>query len=234
MKTIIAGRDEILIRAADSVAALLREKPDAVLALSANDDCLLLYREFARRSRDGELDLSKTRFFAVTEFEGLSGRDPLSCRARLRDALLREADPRSERSIFLSPELEPAYGQLIAEAGGLDLAILGVGERGRIGFNEPATPFDSVTHRQKLTKATQRELAALFGGEEQVPAYGYTMGIHTLLGAGEIIVISLGESRAEPVHRMLYARTDSFVPAAFLQLPSFVTVDLDEAAASKL
>lgn len=234
MKTIIECRDEILRRASDRIVELLREKPEAVLALSANDDCLALYCELARLSREGELDLSKARFFAVTEFDGLSGKDPRSCRARLRDALLREADPRSERSIFLSPVLEPAYGQLIAEAGGLDLAILGVGERGRIGFNEPATPFDSVTHRQKLTKATQRELAPLFGGEELVPSYGYTMGIHTLLGANEIVVIALGEQRAVPVFRMLYARTDSFVPAAYLQLPSLVTVYLDGAAAARL
>lgn len=234
MKTIIGSRDEILRRASDAVLQLLREKPDAVLALSANDDCLLLYRTLVLRCREEKLELTRARFFAVTEFDGLPGKDPRSCRARLREALLAAADPLSERSIFLSEELEPAYGQLIAEAGGLDFAILGLGERGRIGFNEPATPFDSVTHRQKLTKATRRELAPLFGGEELVPAFGYTMGIHTLLGARAIAVIALGDQRADPVFRMLYARTDSFVPAAYLQLPSLVTVYLDEPAASKL
>lgn len=234
MKTIITDRAEALRRAADEIAACIARKPDAVLALSADEDCLALYRELAIRVRAGMLDLSRARFFAVTEFEGLDVSDEKSSRSRLKSALLDTADPEGGRCVFLAAEEEADYDARIASAGGLDLAVLGVGERGRIGFNEPATPFDSLTHRQKLTKATKRSLAPLFGGEEQVPDFGYTMGIHTLLGAGELLILALGEDRADPVFRMLYARTDSFVPAAFLQLPLQVSVYLDEAAASKL
>lgn len=234
MKTIISDRAETLRRAADAIEEILVRKPEAVLALSADDDCLALYRELAARVRAGRLDFSRARFFAAAEFEGLEPEDEKSCRSRLKSALLDEVDPAGERSIFLSAGKEESYDATIAGCGGLDLAVLGVGERGRIGFNEPATPFDSITHRQKLTKATKRSLAPLFGGEEQVPDFGYTMGIHTLLGAGELLVLACGEERADPVFRMLYARTDSFVPAAFLQLPLQVSVYLDEAAASKL
>ena len=229
MKTSVAASEEILQQAASAVAAVLAAKPDAVLTLGANDECLRLYRLLA-----GRCDLSRARFVALTEFEGLSADDPRSCRERLREALLRDADPTGERSIFLSPEnLDELDGEL-AEAGGLDLVILGVGERGRIGFNEPATPFDSAPHRQKLTRATKRELASLFGGEEPVPDYGLTLGIKTITEARQIFVLALGELRADPVFRMLYARTDSFVPAAFLQLPPKVSVYLDEAAAQRL
>lgn len=234
MKTITAESAEVISRAADQIEAYLREHPRAVLALGANDDCLILYRELAERCRDGSLDLCGVCFFAVTEFDGLSQGDENSCRCRLRDALLAQADPNGERSAFLDGEQAAGYEAMIAAAGGLDLAILGIGPRGRIGFNEPATPFDAQTHRQKLTKATRRELSALFGGEDQVPDYGYTMGIHTLLSAKELLVFALGEDKADPVFRMLYARTDSFVPAAFLQLPLHVTVYADDAAAAKL
>lgn len=234
MKTYTAPADEIIRLAADRIGALLRAQPASVLALSAGGDCLRLYRELAVRCRAGTLDLTEARFFAVAEFDGLSDGDPRSCRSRLREALLAEADPSGERSVFLSVENAETYDAQIAAAGGLTLAILGLGPRGRIGFNEPATPFKAVTHRQKLTKASGRELAALFGGEEQVPAFGYTMGIHTLTQAKRTLVLALGEERAELVFRMLYARTDSFVPAAFLQLPLEVEVYLDPAAAAKL
>ncbi len=234
MKTMIGDPDRILASAADRIEESLRAHPQALLALGANDDCLCLFRELAARFRAGSPALGQARFFAATEFDGPEPDDPRSCRSRLRTALLDTVDPKGERSVFLSGENEADYDALIAEAGGLELAILGIGERGRIGFNEPGTPFDAQTHRQKLTKATKRELAPLFGGEERAPDHGFTMGIHTLLGAKEILVFARGEEKADPVFRMLYARTDSFVPAAFLQLPPEVGLYADEAAASRL
>lgn len=234
MKTITGEPDQLRRLAADRIEEYLAEHPKARLALAANDDCLSLYRELALRFKAGSQALTQARFFSVTEFDGLESDDPHSCRCRLRKALLDTVDPGRERSVFLTAENESCYDARIAEAGGLELAILGIGERGRIGFNEPGTPFDSQTHRQKLTKATRRELSALFGGEENVPDFGFTMGIHTLLGAKEILVFACGEDKADPVFRMLYARTDSFVPAAFLQLPLEVTLFADDAAASKL
>lgn len=234
MKTTVAEAPEILRLAADCFMRQLEGKNAPVIALGANDDCLALYRELSRRCAEGRLDLTGARFFAVGEFEGLPSDDPRSCRSRLREALLAAADPAGERSFFPSADNAAEYDALIAAAGGPDLAVLGVGTRGRIGFNEPATAYDSGTHRQKLTKATKRELAPIFGGEEQTPDFAYTMGIHTILSAGAILVPAFGEERAEPVFRMLYARTDSFVPAAFLQLPLQVEIFLDSAAAGKL
>lgn len=230
MKTRIADRESALEQASEEIFSLVREKPEAAIALSAHGDCLELYRLLSRRP---EL-FDRARFFALTEFEDLSPEDARSCRSRLRKALLDTVDPGLERSVFLSADAAEGCDAQIAQAGGLDLAVVGLGERGRVGFNEPATPFDSPTHRQKLTKATRRELAPVFGGEERVPGFGLTMGIRTIVQARRILVIALGEERADSVFRMLYARDDSFVPAAFLQLPPQVSVYLDEAAAQKL
>jgi 6-phosphogluconolactonase/glucosamine-6-phosphate isomerase/deaminase len=116
----------------------------------------------------------------------------------------------------------------IKAAGGLDIAVLGLGANAHIGYNEPAVPYDSLSHRQKLTDATKRQNAEVFGSEEDVPEYGYTMGIYTLVWATEIIVLAFGEAKADAVHKMLYGRDDSSVPAAFLQIPRDVTVYLDE------
>ena len=231
MKTIIRSREECCRLAAEEIRGLLKEKPEAVLALAAGRSTRGLYQELGKLCAAGELSLKKARVFAVTEFEDCP--EELSCRRDLETALAgTDLDPAGCR--FLTGETAEDYDAAIAAAGGLDLAVLGLGDNAHIGYNEPATPFDSHTHRQKLTDATRRQLAFRFGGEEQVPAYARTMGVKTLTQARQILLLAFGEEKAKPAFQMLYARTDSAVPAAFLQVPLNVSVYLDEAAAEKL
>lgn len=229
MKTIVCEKEDCCRQAADQIAALIAEKPAAVLALACGRSMQPLFVELAKRCAAGELSLRDARVFAVTEFEACP--EELSCRAELERELLARTDLRKENCFF--PEGED-YEARIAEAGGLDLAVLGLGDNAHIGYNEPATPYNSRTHRQKLTDATRRQLAWRFGAEEAVPAFAWTMGVKTVLEARRILVLAFGEEKARPAFQMLYARDDSFVPAAFLQLPLNVTVFLDPAAAAKI
>ena len=201
MKTVINNYEACNAEAAAQIRRILRGKPDAVLALSAGRTPRGLYEELSRLCRAGELSFRE------------------------------KTDIRPENCRYLSPENLGDYDAQIKAAGGLDVAVLGLGANAHIGYNEPAVPYDSLSHRQKLTDATKRQNAAVFGSEEEVPEYGYTMGIYTLVWASEIIVLAFGEEKAEAVHKMLYARSDSSVPAAFLQIPRDVTVYLDQAAA---
>ena len=114
------------------------------------------------------------------------------------------------------------------------MAVLGLGVNAHVGYNEPAVPFDSRTHRQKLTDKTRAQLAGQFGSAEAAPAYAWTMGVKTLVSARQILVLAYGEEKAWAVFQMLYARDDSVIPAAFLQIPPEVTVLVDPAAARKL
>ena len=232
MKTIISAREESDKKAAQQLRELLERKADAVLAFSAGRSMTGLFRELGAMVKTGELSLAKATFFAVTEYEDVE--EGLSCRRQLEEQLLSVTDLEPEHCHFLSEGSMESYEDAIQSAGGLDMVVLGLGDNAHIGFNEPATPFDSYTHRQKLTDATRRQSAWLFGSEEAVPTYGYTMGIKTLVSAREILVLAYGEEKAGAVHKMLYGRNDSAVPAAFLQIPLEVTVYLDEAAASKL
>lgn len=220
----------MLDKAAAEVKQLLAEKPDAVLALSAGEDCLRLLERLAEMQQAGEICFSRAKFFAVTEF--CAGEH--SIKDRLTEAFLSCVDVDKDNCFFLAEDNVEQYDEMLSACGGIDLAILDIGLNARIGFNEPATPFDSLTHRQKLSDSSRRELAPLFGTEEKVPEYGLTMGIKTLVSARSIMLLATGESRAEPVFRMLYGRNDSYVPAAFLQIPLNVTVYLDGASAQKL
>lgn len=232
MKTIVRGSDECCRLAACQIRELLREKPDAVLALAVGRTLAPLYEELAEGCRAGELSLRQARVFAVTEYEDCP--PALSCRRELETRLLEKTDLAPENCRFLCAESAEEYDAAIRSAGGLDLAVLGLGDNAHIGYNEPATPYASRTHCQKLTDATRRQLAARFGGEDRVPARAWTMGIKTLVEARQILVLAFGEEKAKPAFQMLYARDDSYVPAAFLQLPVNVTVYLDEAAAAKI
>lgn len=231
MKTIVLDQTACCREAAQKIAALLREKPEAVLALAAGRTTAPLYAELGRLCAAGELSLRRAQIFAVTEFEDVP--EERSCRHGLLQALA-ETELPPENFHPLSPESAAGTDEAIAALGGLDLAVLGLGDNAHVGYNEPATPYASRTHRQKLTDATRRQLAPLFGSPEQVPDYAWTLGIKTLVEAREILVLAFGEEKAKAAFQMLYARDDSFVPAAFLQLPPNVTVYLDGAAAAKL
>lgn len=232
MKTIIAENKDFYTLAADEIARLVSRRNDAVLALSAGRTMEGLFEELARRCSAGTLSLAKVRVFAVTEYENVP--ESLSCRRAILRGLVEKTDLEEENCTFLSGENEEDYDAQIARLGGLDLAVLGLGDNAHIGYNEPATPFDTLTHRQKLTDATKRQNAEVFGSFEAVPDFAWTMGIKTLVSAGEILVLAAGAEKAEPAFRMLYARTDSAVPAAFLQIPLNVTVILDREAAAKI
>lgn len=229
MKTIISSRINADKKAAEQVKAILARKSSAVIALSPGETVQGLYAELADMVRRGELSLANARFFTLCEFEGTD-----VCRRTVKENFLDRTDASEENCVFLSADNLNDIDSRIGALGGLDLAVLDIGADARIGFNEPATPFDSLTHIQRLAPATRRELAACFGGEENVPERGLTMGIKTITLAKEILLLAYGEEQAEPVFRMLYGRNDSAVPAAFLQVPANVAVYLDEAAAKKL
>ncbi len=234
MKTIVSRMEDGVRAAAEEFLAVIAKNPQAVLALDASDDALAVLRRAAALAKERGISLREARVFAVWEFEGAEPCDARSAASRLREAFFNGTDA-DEGKLYLPDAAAPeAYDARIADAGGIDLALLSLGINARVGFNEPATPFDSNTHVQKLTDKTKRELAPLFGGEEAVPPRGVTMGFRQLCFARKLLVIALGEEKSAAVFHMLYGRDDSVYPAAFLQIPPNVTLYADKSAAAKL
>lgn len=229
MKTIISSKTDTDKKAAAQVKAILEQKNSAVIALSAGETVKGLYAELADMVRHGEVSFGNAHFFTLYEYEGTD-----FCRRMVKENFLDLTDAAEENCVFISEGNISDIDSRIEALGGLDLAVLDIGADARIGLNEPATPFDSLTHVQRLAPATRRELAATFGGEENVPERGLTMGIKTITLAKEIMLFAYGEEQSEPVFKMLYGRNDSAVPAAFLQIPVNVAVYLDEEAAKRL
>lgn len=226
MKTIIMEPDALYAAVSEEVQSLLSEKPDAVIAMSAGRTMRPLWESMK------SMDLSRVRLFETADFCG--GKEPLLLRAEMEDHLLAESNLKKENCFWLTEENYMQADAAIASFGGLDLAVLGIGDNAHIGFNEPATQFAVRSHRQKLTEKTRRQYAWRFGSEDAVPEWGVTLGIRTLTEARKILVLASGAEKAQPVFDMLYARDDSIIPAAFLQIPSNVIVYADPAAAAKL
>lgn len=234
MKTVIKNQYDVNIEAADRICALLGRKNNAVLALCGGNSTKGLYKELVSRYNDNKLSLKNAKIYLVADYCGLNAEDERLCRNELISELVSKTDAAAENCFFIDESNFEHYDELIAENGGIDLCVLGIGTNAHIGFNEPATQYDTLSHRQKLTPKTRREKAALFGGEENVPEFGVTMGIKTIIQAKDIMVLAFGSEKQGPVFQMLYARDDSVIPAAFLQLPFNVTVYADEAAAALL
>ena len=234
MKIITLEKNEADKQAAEQIAEMVRNKPDAVLALCAGETPKGLYSELSAMCGRGEVSFASARIFAVTEYADLSYENPENCRHMLNECLIKNIDIKPESCHYLTRDDFEHYDDELAACGGIDIAVLGIGENAHIGFDEPATPFYSFTHIQKLTERTRRSKAERFGGEENVPEYGITMGLKTITEARNIILLAYGEEKSAAVYQMIYGKTMSYLPASFLQIPLEVTVYLDGAAASKL
>ena len=234
MKTIVLPAQKAAALAAERILEVIAQKKRAAVALSAGDFELKVWDTAAALAREKELSFLSVRFYAAGEFAGIRQNDENSVRQRLLTGVLFKLGLREDS--LLVPEADGCsdYDRMIGEAGGIDLAVLGIGTNARIAFNEPATPFASHTHLQKLTGKTLAELSPCFGGEDRVPQQAVTMGFAELCSAKEILVVAAGEERSEAVFNMLYGRDDSVYPAAFLQIPPNVTVIADTEAAKKL
>ena len=229
LKIIKGEASEIEEQAARQIKDIVSVKPDAVIALAAGRGMKGLYKRLGEMCAAGEASLKNARILAVTEFSGRH-----DCENFLREQLLRTADISGENCFFPDAGAPEEYDRQIESLGGLDLAVLGIGQNAHIGYNEPATPFDSHTHVQKLTDRTKRQLSERGYTEENMPEYAVTMGIKTLTEARNIILLAGGEDKAAAVFEMVYGKTITYIPASFLQIPTEVTVYLNTAAASRL
>lgn len=226
---------------AEAIAALIARKPDALLGVATGSTPLPVYRALAAKVASGAVDASRARICQLDEYVGLPAGHPES----YRSVVLREViEPLglSEAS-FMGPDGSAedvqaaceAYDRALAEAGGVDLQLLGIGTDGHIGFNEPCSSLASRTRIKTLTEQTRVDNARFFDDDiEQVPHHVITQGIGTILDSRHPILLATGEGKAEAVAQTVEGPIASIVPASALQLHPHATVVVDEAAASKL
>lgn len=228
-------------RAADIVAEAVAAKPDLVLAMPTGSTPLPLFEELISRVERGELDLSRVRLFCLDDYVGVTPDDPNSLTGWLRRAFIEPAGiPWAHVRPVPADASDPdracgEYEADLAAAGGLDLAVLGLGPNGHIAYNEPGSAADSRTRTLDLTPESIAQATAYWQPGVSTPDRGMTMGVGTLLEAKRIVLIVTGGSKAEILRRSLKGPMTADVPGSWLQLAAGKTsVIVDEAAGADL
>jgi glucosamine-6-phosphate deaminase len=232
--------DTVARRAARIVADLLRRKPNCVLGLATGASPLSAYRELIRLHQQEGLDFSRVTTFNLDEYVGLGPAHPQSYRRFMQENLFDHINVPADRiNVPDGRALDfeaycRQYEQKIADAGGIDLQILGVGSDGHIAFNEPGSSLGSRTRLKTLTRETIRDNARFFGREEQVPRLAITMGVGTILESRRCVLLALGEGKAQAIRDTIEGPITAQVTASALQLHREVIAVVDESAAGLL
>lgn len=238
---ITSGPDEIAQIGADAYCSLLERKPAAVLGLATGSSPLAIYDELVRRNEAGAVSFAEASAFTLDEYVGLPADHPQRYRnviaTELTDRI--DIDPaRVHGPDGLAEDIPAAcaaYEAAIAEAGGVDLQILGIGTDGHVAFNEPGSSLASRTRIKTLTAQTRADNARFFGDDpDAVPRHCLTQGLATIMDARHLVLVATGRAKSEAVHQLVEGSVSAMWPATILQHHPKVTVLLDGAAASHL
>jgi glucosamine-6-phosphate deaminase len=240
---------EVVIRpnadaAADLVARVIaqevRDNPRIVMGLATGNTMESVYAQLVQMHCEEGLDFSACRTFNLDEYVGLSGNHVNSYRHYMNHHLffrvnidLKNTHLPDGMAVNLAAECSH-YEGLIAANGGIDLQLLGIGQNGHIGFNEPLSAFRSRTRVKILSPVTRAQNAPLFPKPDMMPHRAITMGVGSILDCRRCILLATGEEKAEIVARAVEGPITSMISATALQLHRECTVILDEAAGSQL
>ena len=224
-------------KAANIISAQVIMKPHAVLGLATGSTPVGAYKQLVEWYNKGDLDFANVTSVNLDEYKGLSPENDQSYRYFMNTNLFNHVNINKERT-FVPNGLEPdsekacaAYNETIRSVGGIDLQLLGLGNNGHIGFNEPGEAFELGTHCVELKPETIEANKRFFDGNvDLVPKQAYTMGIKTIMQARKVLMVVNGAGKAEIVKKAFFGPVTPEVPASILQMhPDFILVGDEEA-----
>jgi glucosamine-6-phosphate deaminase len=238
---VVPDAGEMSALAADIVAKTIQAKPDAAICLPTGSTPLGMFDALAGKVARGEVDFSRVELYCLDEYVGVDRQDPNSLTKWLWSAFVTRVgvDP---RRVHVLPTMSndpitaaAAFDRELVDHGGLDLAVLGLGPNGHVGYNEPGSSCDSRTRVVPLTPESIRQAGAYWSNTLPVPDVAMTLGVGTLLEAKRILLIVAGETKSDILRRTLEAPPTAEVPASWLRLAGArLTVIADKSAAAEL
>ncbi len=232
--------DEVDIAAAQEVVKHVLLRPDSVLGLSTGNTTIGLHESIVKLSRECGVSFGRVKTFNVDEYVGVPEDHPASCRVRIFDQLLSYIDIQKKNCHLPdgnAADLRAAakqYEDLVDEAGGIDLQILGIGPNGHIGFNEPGTPFGFRAHVADISSPSLAAKSDFYKKTGFLPNKALTLGIKNIMAARKILLIAKGGGKADIMSKTVLGPVSTDVPASVLQLHPDLVIFLDAAAAAGL
>ena len=230
--------------AAQAGANLIEEvvlgKDQPILGLATGSTPIPMYQALIQKYEAGTLSFKNVRTFNLDEYIGLDGAHDQSYRYFMNTQLFDHVDIDHANTHVPSgigadhAADAKAYDEAIEAAGGTDIQVLGIGNNGHIGFNEPAEVFIKGTHIVDLTDSTIDANTRFFASRDEVPRQAITMGMGAIMSARKVLLLAFGPAKAQAIRDTLCGDIDPRVPASILQLHPNVVVLLDEDAASLL
>lgn len=217
-----ADRADLAITAARHVQGILARNPAPSIALPTGETPTGMYHKLAELHQHNGLSFRGARLFNLDEYVGMGPDSPKSYHAFLHHHFLDHIDAKPENVRLLRGDTADhdaecrAYDAAIAQAGGLDLAILGLGGNGHLAFCEPHDPWDLTTHQVTLAETTRKAHRPNFAKESDIPRFGLTMGLKTLRNARQVLLLCAGASKKAAMAAFLKGEKDEAWPVTCL------------------
>ncbi len=218
----------------------VKNKPNSILGLATGSTPIRMYEMLVEDHKVNGTSYKDIRTFNLDEYYGLDSTHPQSYYYFMMEHLFKYLDinvdninvPKGNTDIQAECD---RYNALL-EKNPIDLQLLGIGSNGHIGFNEPGTSFDSVTHYIELDESTRKDNARLFFNNilDDVPTHAVTMGIRNIMNAKKVVLIACGENKAKAIKGLVEDEPTPMIPASILSTHPDFTLIIDEAAASLL
>ncbi|WP_339060437.1 glucosamine-6-phosphate deaminase [Tepidibacillus marianensis] len=234
---LVNNYDELSKSSGNYIFQKMKENKKINMGLATGSTPLGLYQELIRLKDKNGINLNNITTFNLDEYIGVPPESAASYRYYMNNNLFRPLRLPIEQThipLGMAEDIEmecKRYEKLIEESGGIDIQILGVGDNGHIGFNEPGTSFLQPTHIVQLTHSTRKANARFFKSIDDVPTKAITMGIQTIMKAKEIVLLASGKAKAEAIFQLIESNqmTTSW-PVTILKSHPNVTVFIDEPA----
>ena len=226
------------ILAAEVIAKEIKCNPKAVLGLATGSSPLGMYSELIEKCKRGEISFKEVRTVNLDEYVGLSPEHDQSYRYFMNTNLFDGIDIDKKNTNVPSGMAEDKkaecerYDKVVESMGGIDIQVLGIGNNGHIGFNEPADSFSYGTQLIDLTESTIDANSRFFASRDLVPTQALSMGVGQIMQAKKIVLIALGKGKAEILEKSLFGDVTPRVPASILRFAKDVEVFADEEALS--
>ena len=236
MKVIVCENyDEMSKAAFEVIKEVVVNKPNATLGLATGSSPIGMYADMIKDHKENGTSYKDVHSYNLDEYVGIDRNDAQSYYTFMNENLFSgiDIDPNNTHVPYGNTKEDcEAYEKAVQ---GVDIQVLGIGQNGHIGFNEPNTPFDEPTHIVDLTENTRQANARFFENDiNKVPTQAITQGIGTVMRAKKILLVANGEAKADAVKAMIEGPVDPVCPASVLQKHDDVVVIIDKAAASKL